>query len=108
VVETASGARFMMARSSWLLATPGSPTSRQLMSPRRCVPFARFRSLQQASCHSLASVLLSLLIYHYYCHVIGQPKARGHRAYTQGVCSHICRAYSSDFNSNFNSTCIPC
>jgi hypothetical protein len=27
--------------------------------------------------------------------MVGKPKARGHRAYTQGVCSHICGAYTS-------------
>ncbi len=27
--------------------------------------------------------------------MVGKPKARGHRAHTQGVCSHICGAYSS-------------
>jgi hypothetical protein len=32
VVETASGATFMTARSSWDLATPGSPTMRTLTS----------------------------------------------------------------------------
>ena len=58
VVETASGATFMTARSSWLLATPGSPTMRQLMSPRRCVPLARLRSLRDLT--SL-SVLLKCL-----------------------------------------------
>ena len=26
---------------------------------------------------------------------VGKPKARGHRAYTQGVCSHICGAFIS-------------
>ncbi len=44
MVLTARGATFMMARSIWDLATPGSPTSRQLMSPLRCVPLARLRS----------------------------------------------------------------
>lgn len=44
VVETAKGATFIMARSIWDFATPGSPTSRQLMSPLRWVPFAKFLS----------------------------------------------------------------
>ncbi|KFM25075.1 hypothetical protein F751_1954, partial [Auxenochlorella protothecoides] len=44
VVDTDSGARFMTARRSWDLATPGSPTSRQLMSPRRWVPLPSTRS----------------------------------------------------------------
>jgi hypothetical protein len=35
LVEMARGATFMTARSSCDLATPGSPTSRQLMSPRK-------------------------------------------------------------------------
>ena len=49
VVDTASGATFMTARNSWLLATPGSPTMRQFMSPRRCVPLARLRSLRNVT-----------------------------------------------------------
>lgn len=51
VVLTASGATFMMARNICDLATPGSPTSRQLMSPLRWVPFARLRS-RPAACPS--------------------------------------------------------
>ena len=42
VVDTAKGAMLSTARSSWLLATPGSPTSRLLMSPLRCVPASAF------------------------------------------------------------------
>ena len=33
--------------------------------------------------------------YYYYYYMVGKPKARGHRAYTQGVCSHTYGAYSS-------------
>ena len=47
VVLTANGATFMIALSIWDFATPGSPTSRQLMSPRRWVPFSRLRSLPE-------------------------------------------------------------
>lgn len=45
VVLTDSSATFMTARSSWDLATPGSPTSKQLMSPLKWCPLARFLSL---------------------------------------------------------------
>ena len=42
----------------------------------------------------------ALVCYYYYMQLqayamVGKPKARGHRAYTQGVCSHICGAYNS-------------
>mmetsp|Transcript_19489 Transcript_19489/g.42049 ORF Transcript_19489/g.42049 Transcript_19489/m.42049 type:complete len:287 (+) Transcript_19489:1953-2813(+) len=49
VVEMARGAVRMTARRSWLFAVPGSPSMRMLMSPRKCVPFARLRSAPPSS-----------------------------------------------------------
>ena len=43
VVLTASGATFMMARSSWLFATPGSPTWDHVL-PRLRAQGTDFRS----------------------------------------------------------------
>ncbi len=40
--------------------------------------------------HQCDVLLLLLLLLQ-----VGKPKARGHRAYTQGVCSHICGAFIS-------------
>mmetsp|Transcript_22966 Transcript_22966/g.54897 ORF Transcript_22966/g.54897 Transcript_22966/m.54897 type:complete len:256 (+) Transcript_22966:1078-1845(+) len=52
VVDTASGAMFMMYRISCDFATEGSPTMRRLMSPRMCVPLCRFFSCPPRSCRS--------------------------------------------------------
>ena len=59
VVEIAKGAMSSTARSSWLLAVDGSPTSKMLMSPRRCVPFSRLRSQPPSSCRMSALLMKS-------------------------------------------------
>ena len=63
--------------------------------------FCSLRSLHYVLGHVIVSFgSVPLLIdvdyyYYYYYYMVGKPKARGHRAYTQGVCSHICGAYNS-------------
>mmetsp|Transcript_17064 Transcript_17064/g.36942 ORF Transcript_17064/g.36942 Transcript_17064/m.36942 type:complete len:438 (+) Transcript_17064:770-2083(+) len=54
VVEMASGAVRITARSSCDLAVPGSPSMSTLMSPRRWVPLARLRSAPPRSMSSSA------------------------------------------------------
>mmetsp|Transcript_42322 Transcript_42322/g.122392 ORF Transcript_42322/g.122392 Transcript_42322/m.122392 type:complete len:210 (+) Transcript_42322:1447-2076(+) len=55
VVLTARGAMFITKRSICDLPQEGSPTSSTLMSPRRCVPFARFFSVPPTICKSSPS-----------------------------------------------------
>mmetsp|Transcript_8874 Transcript_8874/g.27591 ORF Transcript_8874/g.27591 Transcript_8874/m.27591 type:complete len:213 (-) Transcript_8874:838-1476(-) len=55
VVLTASGAMFMTKRSICDFPQEGSPTSSTLMSPRRCVPLARFFSVPPTICSSRPS-----------------------------------------------------
>mmetsp|Transcript_100464 Transcript_100464/g.279794 ORF Transcript_100464/g.279794 Transcript_100464/m.279794 type:complete len:258 (-) Transcript_100464:204-977(-) len=59
VVLTACGAMFMTKRSICDLPQEGSPTSSTLMSPRRCVPFARFFSVPPTICRSKPSFTFS-------------------------------------------------
>mmetsp|Transcript_46281 Transcript_46281/g.149163 ORF Transcript_46281/g.149163 Transcript_46281/m.149163 type:complete len:391 (-) Transcript_46281:521-1693(-) len=54
VVEMARGAVRITARRSCDLAVDGSPSIRMLMSPRKCVPFARLRSVPPSSISSSA------------------------------------------------------
>jgi len=57
VVLMASGATCMTARSSCDFATEGSPTMRQLMSPRKCPPFFRFFSTPPMSSSTSARLM---------------------------------------------------
>ena len=44
----------------------------------------------------LATMGYCYCYWYWFCYQrVGKPNARGHRAYTQGVCSHICGAYNS-------------
>lgn len=46
---TDTSARCMAALSNWDLATPGSPTNKQCMSPLTCIPHVKFRSRPPSS-----------------------------------------------------------
>mmetsp|Transcript_42241 Transcript_42241/g.97780 ORF Transcript_42241/g.97780 Transcript_42241/m.97780 type:complete len:213 (+) Transcript_42241:1055-1693(+) len=59
VVLTARGAMFMTKRSICDFPHEGSPTSSTLMSPRRCVPFAKFFSVPPTICSSKPSFTFS-------------------------------------------------
>mmetsp|Transcript_34880 Transcript_34880/g.108486 ORF Transcript_34880/g.108486 Transcript_34880/m.108486 type:complete len:214 (+) Transcript_34880:1299-1940(+) len=56
VVLTASGEMFMTKRSICDFPQDGSPTNSTLMSPRRCVPLARFFSVPPTICNSSPSL----------------------------------------------------
>jgi hypothetical protein len=58
-----------------------------------CITVIAFRQSKQTQNLHLLETLCTMCIYCYY--KVGKPKARGHGAYTQGVCSHIYGAYSS-------------
>mmetsp|Transcript_28138 Transcript_28138/g.76182 ORF Transcript_28138/g.76182 Transcript_28138/m.76182 type:complete len:227 (-) Transcript_28138:67-747(-) len=59
VVLTARGAMFMTKRSICDFPQEGSPTRSTLMSPRRCVPLARFFSVPPTICISRPSLTFS-------------------------------------------------
>lgn len=59
VVLIASGAVPMTYRKSCDLAVEGSPISRMLMSPLRCVPVSRFFSLPPSSWRRMACLIIS-------------------------------------------------
>mmetsp|Transcript_61325 Transcript_61325/g.159190 ORF Transcript_61325/g.159190 Transcript_61325/m.159190 type:complete len:217 (+) Transcript_61325:997-1647(+) len=59
VVAMARGDAFITKRSICDLPHEGSPTRRTLMSPRRCVPFFRFRSVPPIICSSRPSLTVS-------------------------------------------------
>ena len=65
----------------------------------RLRPTFRFPSFSRPLADPVASkvwvmwrvpAFIIIIYYYFYYYMVGKPKARGHRAYTQGVCSHIC------------------
>merc|ERR1719174_3672056 len=56
VVLTARGAVFITKRSIWDFPHEGSPTKSKFMSPRKCVPFARFFSVPPIICNSIPAL----------------------------------------------------
>ncbi len=65
----------------------------------RLRPTFRFPSFSRPLADPVASkvwvmwrvpAFIIIICYYYYYYMVGKPKARGHRAYMQGVCSHIC------------------